>query len=136
MGFADRTDQFHVSRPLRDVARRPGVEGCQGVVLLLGRGQHEDPGLGMRRAQLLEHGEAVQPRQCQVEKHEVGAVPAPEWDDVLAAGRAGHHLEIPLAGERIGQALEEDRVVIHEHQADGARRVWRSVRGDPSSHAR
>ena len=105
MGLANGAHQFEVARPLRHIACRPGIQGGEGVVLFLGRGEHQDAGPGMGCPQPFEHGHAIEAGQPQVEKHQVGTVPTPEREQFLAPRRAGQDLQVALPRERLGQTL-------------------------------
>ena len=122
MGLANGAHQLAVARPLRHVACRPGIQCGQRVVLVLGRGEHQDAGPGMQRPQFFEDGHAIEAGQRQVEQHQVGTVPTPEREQFLAPGRAGHDFQVSLPGERLGQPLQKDRVVVYQHQPDRGRR--------------
>ena len=59
-----------VRERLHQVVDRVGLEGLQRVLV---EGGHEDDGAGVRRADMLEHAEAVQARHLDVEEHELRA---------------------------------------------------------------
>ena len=117
--------QLPAGDALEHVASRPGLHCGHQIVLVLGAGEHDDTG---RRAGGRNLAGCLQAtaRHGHVQQSEIGSVLAncAHGRDGVADG--GDHRQLLVGGERRDESIQEERVVVGDHDTDRFSHAHRS----------
>ena len=131
-GLAERRRQVERVDALDDVGRRArGERGAHVLVVIEGR---EDDHLDVRVtfADRFQARKPVDPRQAQVEQHEVGVRPVDERQHLAARLDFPDDLDVRSVAERPSYCFEHQPVVVGDEDADLLRSVSHIDRSDYS----
>jgi hypothetical protein len=103
---------------LEDDARAAEFHGLHEFVLVLGGGQHDDPGALACQLQALQDAEAVQTGHPQVEQQDVRLQLVEQAEYLGAVVGLADDLEILLQTQQLAQAVAENGVIVRDYDAD------------------
>lgn len=122
---ADACQQHPRFARLADVVVGADLQAQHLVVAVVQGGEHQDRQARLGRAQLTADLQAVQPRQHDVEHHQVRAQALHRGQRLVAA--TDHRHGIALTAQVGGDELGQGGVVFDNEQGDHGRSSWRKV---------
>jgi hypothetical protein len=115
-GARQRLGEALVVERLDQIVDRRHLERFQGELI---EGGDEDGHRHRRHADLPDDLETVQPRHLYVEEDQLGGQAADGLHRFRAAPGRGHHGDIRLLGQKIGDPLPGQRLIVGDDHAKG-----------------
>ena len=92
--------------------------GLDEFILIVRRGQHNDPSLVLDRLKPLQSGQAIQAGHLEVEQENVGRELLQDFQYLPAILSLGHHLEVFFQSEQLAEAVPKNGMVVGYHDPD------------------
>ena len=117
----DCLDQFGVGGVLQYISEDARGERLTGIGRLVLHGQHHDPCIRCLGPDVGDRVEARAFRHVQVEHEHIGMMAPDVPARALDVAGLGHDLEVTFVFEQLSQTPAHDRVIVGDHDSDGAR---------------